>query len=317
MSGSAPRRKRREEHEEHENHERWLVTYADMVTLLMVLFIVMFAMSVVDEKKFNALKEGLAAGFGDSTAILDGSENILAQAGVSDVDLINANEYVRKMKPEEREKFQEALAAEEQLKRERQYAEAAAEVDRLQELLDRLDAALRAKGLRDDVQAAIDERGLVISLVSKHVVFEPNLAELSPRGIEVLDTITPVLREVEEPLRIDGHTNQVPVKPKYYPTDWELSAARAITVLRHLNEVGGIPNERMTASAFGHEKPLVDPAKPGSQEVNKRVDIIVQSDLPPEVRALLDDVVAQQEKSAHETTPERTTSAGHQTEEHQ
>ena len=294
MSG---RGRRREEHEEHENHERWLVTYADMVTLLMVLFIVMFAMSVVDEKKFNALKEGLAAGFGDSTAILDGSDNLLNQAGVSDVDLIEANEYVSKMKPEEKAKFKDAFAREEQLKKERQYAEAAAEVDRLQALLDKLDAALRAKGLRDDVQAGIDERGLVISLVSKHVVFEPNLAELSQRGIDVLDTITPVLREVEEPLRIDGHTNQVPVKPKFYPTDWELSAARAITVLRHLNEVGGLPNERMTASAFGHEKPLIDPSKPGSQRINKRVDIVVESDLPAETRALLDDVVANQNDS--------------------
>ena len=82
-----------------------------MVTLLMVLFIVMFAMSVVDEKKFNALKEGLAAGFGDSTAILDGSDNLLEQAGVSDVDLIEANEYVQKMPPEEQAKFKQALGA--------------------------------------------------------------------------------------------------------------------------------------------------------------------------------------------------------------
>ena len=86
------------------------------------------------------------------------------------------------------------------------------------------------------------------------------------------------------------------MKPKYYPTDWELSAARAITVLRHFNEVGGIPNERMTASAFGHEKPLIDPSKPGSQAINKRVDIVVLSDLPPETRALLDDVVADQKR---------------------
>jgi chemotaxis protein MotB len=292
MSESKPRRNRREEHEEHENHERWLVTYADMVTLLMVLFIVMFAMSVVDEKKFNALKQGLAAGFGDSTAILDGSDNILEQAGVSDVDLIEANEYVQKMAPEERAKFKQALAREEQLKQQRAYAEAEAEVDRLEELLAELDAALREKGLRNDVQAGIDDRGLVLSLVSKHVVFEPDLAELSERGIEVIDTVAPVLRKVDDALRIDGHTNQVPVKPKYYPTDWELSAARAITVLRHLHDVGGIPNERMTASAFGHEKPLIDPSKPGSQRVNKRVDIVVQSDLPPETRALLDDVVA-------------------------
>src|SRR6476620_5413696 len=73
----------RELHEEHDNHERWLVTYADMVTLLMVLFIVMFAMSVVDEKKFNMLKNGLAAGFGQPTSILDGSHTILEEPGTA------------------------------------------------------------------------------------------------------------------------------------------------------------------------------------------------------------------------------------------
>ena len=67
------RRRAAHHEEEHENHERWLATYADMITLLMVLFIVMFAMSSVDQRKFNALKSGLAAGFGQSTSVLDGS----------------------------------------------------------------------------------------------------------------------------------------------------------------------------------------------------------------------------------------------------
>src|SRR5439155_26619991 len=99
---------------------------------------------------------------------------------------------------------------------------------RLKALLARLDAALRKHHLEDDVQASIDERGLVLSLVSRHVVFEPNLATLSARGQLVVDTVAPVLRDIPDPLQIDGHTNQVTVKPKFYPTDWELSSARAI-----------------------------------------------------------------------------------------
>ena len=89
MSGhGGGRRKKHEDHEEHENHERWLVTYADMVTLLMVLFIVMFAMSQVDERKYAQLKEGLAAGFGESDAILTGSESIQTQPGAAPVDAV-------------------------------------------------------------------------------------------------------------------------------------------------------------------------------------------------------------------------------------
>lgn len=284
---------RREEHEEHENHERWLVTYADMVTLLMVLFIVMFAMSQVDEKKFNALKSGLAAGFGQSTSVIEGSDSILDHPGVQATEPLAPNDFANNLPPAQQAAVRQAVQQQGALQQQRQYAEAQAEAERLIKILERVREALAAQGLQDDVKAAIDERGLVLSLVSRHVVFEPNLAELSQRGRLVLDTVAPVLKGLPEELSIDGHTNQVPVRPKYYATDWDLSAARAITVLRRLNEVSGIPNARMVAAAFGHERPLIDPSKPGSQAINKRVDIVVLSDLPPQTRELLLDVIEQ------------------------
>ena len=83
MSHRGSRGRRGGHEEEHENHERWLVTYADMLTLLMVLFIVMFAISQVDQKRFNALKDGLAAGFGQSVSVLQGSDAVMEQPGVS------------------------------------------------------------------------------------------------------------------------------------------------------------------------------------------------------------------------------------------
>lgn len=288
------RRKRHEDHEEHENHERWLVTYADMVTLLMVLFIVMFAMSQVDQKKFNALKSGLAAGFGQSTSIQDGSESILDQPGMAAAAPIAPNKYAVEIKEVKTSATSKAIAEHEDLQKKMQYNEAAAEVERLSGVLKRLQEALAANNLTDDVQATIDNRGLVLSLVSKHVVFEPNLASLSARGRLLVDTLAPVLREIPDPLQIDGHTNQVKVKPKFYPTDWELSSARAVTVLRRLNEVDRVPTERLTASAFGHTKPLIDPSKPNSQAINKRVDIVVLSTLPSETRALIKDVTNKQ-----------------------
>ncbi len=288
------RRKRHEQHEEHDNHERWLVTYADMVTLLMVLFIVMFAMSQVDQKKFNALKEGLAAGFGQSTSIKDGSDSILEQPGEAVAQPIAPQKFavdVNQVRAASTSATSKAIADHDAAQEDVRYAEAKAEVDRLKDLLERLRAALVKHHLEDDVRAVIDDRGLVLSLVSRHVVFEPNLATLSDRGRLLVDTLAPVLRDLPDPLQIDGHTNQVKVRPKFYPTDWDLSAARAVTVLRHLNEVDGVPAARLTASAFGHTKPLVDPAEPGSQAVNKRVDIVVLSSLPSDTRALIKDVL--------------------------
>jgi len=286
------KRRRHEDEEEHENHERWLVTYADMVTLLMVLFIVLFSMSQVDQKKFNALKDGLAAGFGQSTSVLDGSSSILDQAGTAAMapvaPAINYQELTEVELASTSNGLAEAMLADALHRRQ----DAEAEVSRFEKLQEQLLAALRARGLEDDVKVSYDERGLVLSLVSRHVVFQADLATLSSRGRSVVDTLAAVLVDVPEPLQVDGHTNQVKVKPKYFATDWDLSAARAVTVLRRLNEVGGLPGARLMLAAYGHEKPLVDPALPGSQEVNKRVDVVVLSSLPPETRAMLDDVAA-------------------------
>jgi len=281
------RRKKHEEHEEHENHERWLVSYADMVTLLMVLFVVMFAMSQVDEKKYAQLKDGLAAGFGSSDSLLSGSASILDQAGSSAVQAISPQVDTADMTPEQQQAVADAVQQTQALQNQRSWDEATVEAERLEQVRRDLLGALDAHGLGGDVTTTYDHRGLVVSLVSRHVVFEANLATLSARGQQVVDAIAPVLARLEDDLQVDGHTNQVPVKPKYYDTDWDLSAARAVTVLRRLEERHGLPTSRLSVAGYGHTRPLVDPDEPGSQEVNKRVDIVVLTGLAPQDAALL------------------------------
>jgi chemotaxis protein MotB len=284
--------------EEHENHERWLVTYADMITLLMVLFIVMFAMSSVDQRKFNALKSGLAAGFGQSTSVLDGSESILEEPGTALAQPIDPNKITGNP---DAQIIKSQMAEAHRLRNEADYQDAAAEADRLLAIQKRLMAALKKEGLEDDVQTQIDGRGLTVSLVSRHVVFEANLATLTERGRRILDTLAPVLRDIPDRLQIEGHTNQASGTPKFYPSDWDLSSARAVTVLRHLNEEEAVPSVRLAAVGFGHIKPLVDPSKPGSQMLNKRVDIVVMSRLMEEKHQLLDQVVYDRAKRTDQT----------------
>ncbi|GAB3761211.1 chemotaxis protein MotB [Nocardioides ginsengisegetis] len=286
----ASRRRRRGHEEEHENHERWLVTYADMLTLLMVLFIVMFAMSSVDEKKYNALRSGLADGFGQQSSFMKGSDALLDGEGETVAEELVSDKAFQGLPADQKAQVVAAVQGQERVLQRAKYTEAETEVKRLEKIRARLESALAKHGLQDDVRTTIDDRGLVVSLVSKHVVFRADVAVLSPRGQLVVDTLAPVLRDVPDPLRIDGHTNQVKVHPKYYATDWDLSAARAVTVLRRMNEVGHIPQDRLSMSAFGHERPLEDPSRPGSQQVNKRVDIVVLSGIPSESRELLDDV---------------------------
>ncbi len=273
--------RRQHEEEEHENHERWLVTYADMVTLLMVLFIVMFAMSQVDERKYYELRAGLADGFGSS--VLNGGGAITDDPGAADQITVAPQLEVSQLPPQAAAQVEQAVAKAaseaETRRRDRIEAERAGEVERLGGVAERLEAALADHGLQDDVRTSFDQRGLVISLVSRHVVFEADVATLSPRGAEVLAVLAPVLADIPDPLEIDGHTNQVKVKPAFYDTDWDLSAARALTVLHTLHGRYGLPAHRLSLSAFGSTRPLVPPDRPGSQEVNKRVDIVVLTDL--------------------------------------
>jgi chemotaxis protein MotB len=257
-----------------------------MMTLLMVLFIVMFAISQVDQRRFEMLKDGMAAGFGNSSSPFQGSEGTMSSDGIKPLEPVRpdvpATDPVRSGA---RSSVGPATAADQA------YEQADREVSSLETLQRRIEKALRARGYLGDVSMAIDERGLSISLVSRHIVFRANRAELSVRGQKVLDVLAPVIRSLPNRLDVDGHTNQIKVKPKYYPTDWELSAARAVTVLRYLDERGHVPARRMSAVAYGHERPLRDPALPGAAALNKRVDLVVVSAAPEAARKLFQTVL--------------------------
>jgi chemotaxis protein MotB len=283
-----------EEPEPHASHERWLITYADMITLLMVLFIVMFAISQVDQRRFDQLKSGMAAAFGESTSPFQGQTSVMNDDN-SPMSPIAPNQAEAAVPPQVniRQSAQSQSQAQSQAQSQpaTAYAEARAEVAKLEAIRRQIHRALAASGYAHDVAMKIDQRGLRISLVSRHIVFRANVADLTARGTRVLDVLAPVLRRLPNQLEIDGHTNQVKVKPKYYPTDWELSAARAVTVLRYLAEHGGVGASRMEASAFGHEQPLVNPSLPRSQMLNKRVDIVVMSSASEDTRKLFDQVM--------------------------
>ena len=290
-SGSR-RRSRRDDHEEdHGSHERWLVTYADMITLLMVLFIVLFAMSQVDQHKFNELRVGLAAGFGQSTSILDGSQAILSDPGTTEIPPIAPPKYLDVIPQinqvtgtpqsdqgaqsgDQQQAVQHKLSGRNPRADQQAFKAAQAEVTYLQRLQVRLISALKRRGYQYDVRTVIDGRGLVISLVSHHVVFPTQLATLTPRGKEVLDVIAPMLKRINDQLSIEGDCIGE-VGPLHYPTDWELSAARAATVVKYLHRKKGIPVRRMEVVAWGHTKPLVPRSQPGSLQLNKRVDIVI------------------------------------------
>src|SRR5438552_983218 len=159
-------RKRHEEHEEHENHERWLITYADMITLLMAFFIMLFAMSQIDLAKFAAFRQGLAGHLGvKPDPVLDGGTGLTDQGnGITDGknDAAAANLAL-----------QEKLQRQSAVKRERQALTKAQEI---------ITAQLTPLGLAQEVHFRLEERGLIVTIVSDRVLFDLGSAGLRPEG---------------------------------------------------------------------------------------------------------------------------------------
>jgi chemotaxis protein MotB len=291
--GGAKRKKPHEEHEEHVNHERWLVSYADMLTLLFVLFVVLFSMSSVDQKKFTALASGLSQGFGtDSVAFtgnvstFDGSESPNFAPIDPGADPGNGGSGTDNMSKEQKEAVKRAVQAAERAQASKDAKAAAKEVENLKEIEKKIADALAKAKLLGSVKFTIDQRGLVVTVVTNEVVFEGNRADLRPGGAKILSTIAPPLARLPNTIEVDGHTNQLKARTTYYPSGWELSAARASTVVRYLGD-HGLAKNRLSAVGFSDTKPLLDPKDPRSVQVNRRVDVVVQTTLPADQAALL------------------------------
>jgi chemotaxis protein MotB len=279
------RRKKRHEEEEHENHERWLVSYADMVTLLMCLFIVLFAISQVDKAKFAQLAQGLSSSFGAPISALPGQqpEASVLDALPAPVDIAAGIATGQQVAQDDID----AAAAQAALQRaERVAAEAQAAYDDLAAVRARIQAALEAAGYGGAARYEIDQRGLVVHIVADQVLFDAERAELRPEGAVVLDAIAPTLRDLPNQLAIEGHANHLPVTAGGpWPSNWELSAYRATTVVRYLSQA--IPPARMSANGYSSTRPLVPESDPNAITVNRRVDIVVMSTASAEANALL------------------------------
>jgi chemotaxis protein MotB len=295
VSSSHGRRrgKKHEEHEEHENHERWLVSGFDMMTLLFVLFVVLFAMSKVDEQKFAALAKGMAEAFGGPITVQPGPtpEGSVLDGLPGAIDIASAIPP----DPTVSQAQVDAAAAKAAVQRaENVQAEAEAAYDELAAARDRIDAALTAAGYPGAARYEIDERGLVVHVVSDGVLYDAESAALRADGVRVLTAIAPELASLPNEIRIEGHTNSIPVTPGgRYPSNWELSTDRATAVVRYLITLG-LPAPRVSATGFADTKPLVPNSDPASVSVNRRVDIVVLSTASAEANALLPSIDAAQ-----------------------
>ena len=285
-TGSGRRRATKHEVEEHENHERWLVSYADMVTLLLVTFVVLYAMSQVDQAKFSALAKGLSQTFGAPISVTPAAA---PQGSVLDglpgvVDIASAIPPDPTVQQAQIDRAAARAAAE---RAQRVAAEARKAYADLAAARQRIEAALAAAGHAGAARYEIDQRGLVVHIVADAVLFDAEAAVLRPEGRTILAAVAPTLTELPHQLEVEGHANHLAVtRGGPWPSNWELSATRATTVVRFLAGQG-VPQARLAATGYSSTRPLVPESDPTAVTANRRVDVVVLSDASAEANALL------------------------------
>jgi chemotaxis protein MotB len=242
--------------------ERWLVSYADMITVLMCLFIVLFAMSNVDTGKYEELKDSLSAAFGRE--VVEGEPVLSGGAGEEG----NAEE------PEVMTDVERAQA----------------ELEYLRMLRDQIIERLETRGLQHLVEFGIDARGLSVKLVGSETFFDGNSASLRAEAKAVLDSVSPVLQTIDNQVTIEGHADPRG-NPAPFPTDWELSSGRATGVLRHLVESGGVAPERISSVGYGSSRPVTTAQGAAAGALNRRVDIVLLSQEPEAIRGLIPELI--------------------------
>ncbi|WP_432396803.1 OmpA/MotB family protein [Pseudarthrobacter sp. L19] len=281
------RRRGRKKPEAHHVDERWMASYMDMVTVLMCLFIVLYAMSTVDAAKFEKLRNSLATGFGTvATQTVDTAEGTVVPPDLVDKNL---EAFAAASSPASAPASpQPSVTTPVDPSRQEALEEAKKEVDRLRALQEKMKAGLAAAGLTENVEFQIDQRGLTVKLIGSQAFFAPDRPELTDRAIQVLKIISPVLAPAGLEIMVEGHAaNGITA----YPSTWELSSARAVNVLRFMVDRGSVPPERIGAVAFGSARQVNDDSTPELMERNRRVDIVVLSNEPETVRALIPEVL--------------------------
>jgi len=216
-----------------DDHSRWLLTYADMITLLLALFIVMYSMSQIDAKRFGKMAEAL-------NGILKGGQSVLDKR---DDDQLKKGHGVLKLGD-------------------------------LRMIQREVEKQFEGKGRGKEITTEVTERGLVVHILES-ALFDVGSADLKPHAMELLDLIYDDIKDTPNHIRVEGHTDDRQINTVRFPSNWELSAARATEVVRYFIDDHGIAPGRISALGYGEYRPIRPNNSIENRAINRRVDIVV------------------------------------------
>jgi len=231
---------KKKKHEEHENHERWLVSYADFITLLFAFFVVMYSVSSVNEGRYRVLSESMLQAFSNHKP--------LGQMSVVELPLEQTRPAMEKQVQQRPDDFQIYMKV----------ANALGALDNSQA----------------DVSVQNSARGISIK-IKDEVAFDSGSVELKPEILEILDLIAALVKDLPNLISVEGHTDTIPIRSAQFPSNWELSASRAAALVRYFVNHHQLSSERFSATGYGGERPLESNATPEGRSANRRVEIVI------------------------------------------
>ena len=257
---------RKKRPEEHENHERWLVSYADFITLLFAFFVVMYSISSINEGKYRVLSDAIVAAFRSPAKSLDPVQ--IGQLAKS------PNSSPVNLPYEYRRKLEEALGGQQRsIEREPGGRASDAASTALKSISGEIQQAVQSLIDQDLVKVRQGKGWLEIELKAS-ILYPSGSAALTEEALPVLRKLAEVLNKHPNPVQVEGHTDNLPIRSLVYPSNWELSAARAASVVQFFVQVGMDP-KRMAAIGYGEHRPVSDNASADGRRENRRVALVV------------------------------------------
>ena len=247
---------RKPKHEEHENHERWLVSYADFITLLFAFFVVMYAISSVNEGKYRVLSSALVSAFSHPQKTVEPIQYgtplrspIIQHQSIIDDNVVSRVGVDHQIMPSPKEMAE------------------------MQKIADQIEFNLKDLIDKELINVTRTNLGLEIEIKS-NILFASGAAILSSQAISPLQKIAAILSKAPNDINVEGYTDNVPISTPSFPSNWELSAARAASVVRLFTK-SGISPKRLKAIGFAEHQPIADNVTELGRSRNRRVAIMV------------------------------------------
>lgn len=250
----------KKEPEKHVNHERWLVSYADFITLLFAVFVVLYAMGQSDKKKVEEVMQSIQSSFGMANAGATASKiNVIPSQAITVIPSLKPE---IKINPMGRTRSGQGKSR--------------AEEKDFRQIKSAVEAYLVKQGAQSKVTLEITRRGLIVSL-KEAGFFNSGQATIKPDAYELINTIAEVMTQYNNPLRLEGHTDNIPISTAQFPSNWELSTARATNGLKYLLKNYEVDANKISATGYAEFRPIADNSTPEGRGKNRRVDLVMMS----------------------------------------